>query len=653
MMFALFFLLLVTFCHAQTMLYVSGTNGNDANNCSVQFPCMSLKGALNASYEYYNNSQNLFITFSEGIYSGKDNINITLPENYNITISSNSDETSTIFQCDSTYSYGFKASEINVFSVNKISIKECHLGIDHPGKIEFQININQAIFSKNAYSIYSQARNVKISNSQFIDGNITTSNQYSVYFQSKNIQIESTTFKNVPYVHADGQTSITDCVFDSLERSSENIMSSGNITIQNSFFNSSLVGTCIEMYEDFTVISIQNSTIINCFYPVSMYKSSVDINIFDSTFKNFSRFELEQSAQFVNSVFVGSINDDNESFDNVVIQSYSTDNILIDNCNFSNLGVYFDVTSGIIKNSEFSQLVITFELDCIDLNGNWVLDSNFFHDIFQSSGEMLSISASSMDSIVVTNCTFKNINIEDSVLLLNGAVEVSNCNFSNITSNYEAILIYGIEILNITNSKFEYITGSNSIYLSAQDANIYISDCIFYNIVGDLPALKLYTYRSIFIDNSIFSQNINNQSFGGAIEAGGFSYFYVQNSQFSRNIAYDGGAIELYNQNGVYTLEGTSVVQIYNTSFTDNIAQNGPVLHCSSNNFDVSFSSSTMDGNVAYYNSGNVYCFPHERNTTAIWVGVSISVAVILCIIFGIVCFKRRKQDTAGFDTIN
>ena len=634
------------------MLYVSGTNGNDANNCSSQFPCMSLKGALNASYEYYNNSQNLFITFSEGIYSGKDNINITLPENYNITISSNSDETSTIFQCDSTYSYGFKASEINVFSVNKITIEECHLGIDHQGINEFQININQAIFSKNAYSIHSQARNVKISNSQFIDGNITHSGQYSVYLESINIQIESTTFKNVAYLYTKGQTNITDCVFDTLENSYENIFQSGNITIQNSFFNSSLVGTCIEMYETFSVISIQNSTLLNCGYPISSssQSSQVGINIFDSTLKNVSRFTLQQSSQLVNSVFVGSI-------DNYYAQlsSYLADDILIENCAFSYFSIDVGANIGIIKNSDFTQL--SGGAHGFELSGNWIVDSNYIHDVNaiknEFNGDIIYVNDG---DFVFTNCTFKNIITEGLGFSFSGRnVVFSKCNFSNITSYSQSnlIVIEANGILNISNSNFEYITAYNTIYLSAEDANIYISDCIFYNIDGYNSPLYLYTYRSIFIDNCVFSQNINNRTSGGAIEAGGFSYFYVQNSQFSRNMAFSaGGAISLTNKYNDYTIQGISQVQILSTSFTDNTADRGPVLYCETDNFEVYFSSSTMDGNAAKY-GGDVDCFS-ERNTTAIWIGVSFSVAVVVVVIVcaAIYIIKKRKQNQ-GFHSIN
>ena len=627
---------LFTFCECQTNLYVS-TTGNDSTNCSLSYPCMSLQGAINVFQNYYSDS-NVTIEFSEGTYSGKDNIGVLLP---NKTISIvNKINTTPIFQCSLDYPTGIATQNTSLLlqgiiiencayyaiygdpiklTLSNVTIQSCSTGIEQNSYnnenaiVEIENSIFRDILETPIRLI--EIASVLISNSQFTcDWNSCT-----ITIDSTFISIDASKFYTGIYFDGYSTVDITNCYFD--VPNSFQVEANDVVNITNSVINAKKASITLQLSN---LIQLQNTTVICANYN-SFKVSGSSFNISDSYFELVSMyFDYISDFQATNCEFI-----------NVELYTENLNSVEVENIKFTNSSLTTAPNFCSMKNCEFINSPVTVNL----YTGQYILDSI----LFQSQAVYLVGT-----TIDIRNCVFENITTERALFIDSKSLSFSNCTCAYITGVYFS----SSDFLVLLNSNFRYITTESGIALHGVTKTNSIQNCTFYNIVGKYCGALQVSALSIEIVDSLFSHNIAFGA-GGAIYASDFNSFNVSNTQFIRNIANSGGAITIEDYNDEAT------IQVSSCDFNSNIADYGAVFYCIPSTFNNilnhSFDSCTMEDNHSSTGKDTVYCTSSNGHSEKFWFGIGFAcfagVAIIAIVIAVIILKKRKKTQT--YEPIN
>ena len=230
-----------------------------------------------------------------------------------------------------------------------------------------------------------------------------------------------------------------------------------------------------------------------------------------------------------------------------------------------------------------------------------------------------SVDTTDLSNIIIRNCHFVEcaakeggaIKVECILGELN--LTISDCEFSlnklyfeNSNNGGAAIKINsinGLSRIHISNTSFfdnqSGFSSGGAIHYDDDDDitdQFIIDSCVFLeNISGDGGgAIFMFTDQPdsiVTISNTIFRENVEYGSGGGAISANG--YYAVKNSIFSNNSASRGGA----------TLDWGAISEYVNCVFSNNYAAQGGVLHQISNSKFINctlYGNSAIEGAVVY-----------------------------------------------------
>lgn len=693
-------LLALCFCQS-TLLYVS-TSGNDNNNCTaMSYACLSLSGALQKTSTSTNNM--VVITFEQGTYSGVDNINVTLPENYDISIIGQNtyyydiknSQDSVTFSCDPQFTNGIIGSQNTSLSLQSITIQGCDIGMMiTENNLDFQVS--NVIFQNNVQAINgtSKTSNLILDSTHLITSSDSTTS--SISFKGLNVQlsnsesksgiqiisngsitIDRTSFNDTGAIQLDStiQTQITNSEFNNFGNgfvygemnSVIFFFSKGNTNIQSSnFYCPTNSGALLGNISDEVVIN--DSNLNGCFF--SAYGTNVTLS--NSIFQN-SNIPLFPNGDNVyinncNFTDIGSYNSTANYLDGgILLQSSSNSslfNITIENSMLTNTSIITrsKTNNGMLKNCRFAD-----SAGFVKLSGTWTLDSNTFENLSPDCctvGKIYIHDQADSGVSLIENCNFQSSSVSNGMLALSGSkFKISNCNFHDISSVDGGGVYVNtnmVSSLEVINSQFKNINneGGGALYFNVVDNNSHnlsISGCTFTsNTAGDSGGAIFTSGATVDVSNCTFESN-SAVRYGGAIYTTSHVNMTVENSIFLSNSASEGGAIAISqtaeaNLYPAYSAE----IEIIDCTFNDNEADTGAVFACDVPDTDFTLSiddASTMENNDTK-NGPDVNC----STSSHMWLWITLGVlggilCIIVIVIIVVTVIKKRKKST--YDTLD
>jgi hypothetical protein len=224
--------------------------------------------------------------------------------------------------------------------------------------------------------------------------------------------------------------------------------------------------------------------------------------------------------------------------------------------------------------------------------------SNCIFTGMQSSTNLISIST--IWSILISNCTFKDIQMSiGSVITVSSTrsmVQVLNSNFWNVSGTFNVILYTYVAVPTLIrgcNFKDISVSGRYAIY-AARNASLLIQNCNFasYHATSVLgPAIFISTYGNMSITNTAMD------SFWGSL----MIYQQAESKVAAQNItlsnSYDGTC---------WKTESNSIAVISNSSFSRCRSNNGSALYMDTSS-SLTLTNSTFQGNSVSLSGGAIY----------------------------------------------
>ena len=249
---------------------------------------------------------------------------------------------------------------------------------------------------------------------------------------------------------------------------------------------------------------------------------------------------------------------------------------------------------------------------------------NVSNSIFeQNRGPVSCVSAVTYCTLSIYNCTFSSNNGTTVSSVDNSNLIVNTCSFySNTSPNDGAIFVSDCSTLSVLKSVFvqnsaksggaiflnnqsEFLISDSSFYMNSAVASdpyianrtpystgdggaIYtyfrckgeISQAIFYNnsATNEGGSIVVYNNSLLSVLNTVFENNTVNMK-GAAVSVCNDSAIIIQNCSFQHNVAND----QLISWGGAVYIDSHTSLQVYNSSFTGNVASLGGAVEAENN----------------------------------------------------------------------
>ena len=567
--------------------FVSDSNGTSASDCGSLStnPCKSLQLAINKiTFEMSTVTINIF----PGIYTGKGNTNITVPNYSNITIQNYEPQQEVLYSCGNDRYTSFIPWEYDkkqqFLIIKGLTIRECEIGISFYGKQGTDSLIVQNVsITDNCIGIKMGKGSLVVENSYF-GARLDKYNCYSIQTSGDGSDSGNLTFKSSIFEDTYTAYSISAFTYNNVIMDSVQFINAGKVSFDSYHVNSGSIKNCI----------FDNSNVNVSIAPPGYYMD------FLLKLSNYGYWELSNcsfdastssnvtsaiSIRYNNTVIISDSHI--RAYAETGIDCYSSELSVKDSTiSNSKTGIYAalsDEVPYLIENVNFTNCVSS------SIHFSYPSDYNY--------GSIFHIN-------------IKNINVHNSGRVYVYAPtlgSISNSSFSNILGQERAILIKG----DVSEWYFENIEVFDTVFpgginIHNDDVKASFKNCKFTNSEGDN---------------------------GGAIFFEG-SELNIENCDFEQNSANYGGAI--------YMEDGNCNVK--SSSFTSNKATYGSAIYCSSSNIETD--------DVTLSNGDDIYCYNVMYYVYISLIVFAVVIFVVILLMVGLFVFYKKKKSKKSKESL-